>query len=132
MTKKRYKKKKARPHDGSTDSHHLCWPRRDWNKGAAKKLRAHHYCIVRIPKRSLHQRIHNESPVVPVPKKLNVDSALFQLALLERFGGIRYDDPIEKRLRVLAAIFDCSEQPTADAFREQLEVVRKFDGKPSK
>lgn len=124
--KKRYKKKRGKPCNSSVDNHHLLWPRRTWGRQPQRKLRCHPYCSVVVPKNTLHRLIHSETDPVPVPNDVNIDSALYQLNLLERFGGISLDDPIEKRLMVLAAIFDCSEQPTADMLRKQMEVVRKF------
>lgn len=92
-------------------------------------LRRHHYCIVCIPKDTVHKHIHNSIPFIPPPREITAGSALEQLALLERFGGISQSDPIEKRLLVLAALFDCVDQATADAFRKQLEIVREFNKK---
>ncbi len=53
-------------------------------------------------------------------------SALNQLMMLEQSGAISDDDDIEKRLMILAALFDCVEQPTADAFRKQQQVAHEF------
>lgn len=68
---------------------------------------------------------------IPPPSQEGAKSALWHLRYLERYGGISDSDSIEKRLIVLIALFECSEQPTADAFKKQLEVVREFNKKPS-
>lgn len=49
--------------------------------------------------------------------------------MLEQAGAISDDDNIEKRLMVLAALFDCVEQPTADAFRKQQQIAHEFYNK---
>lgn len=67
---------------------------------------------------------------IPVPSDMSAECALNQLVLLEQRGGISCEDGIEKRLMVLAALFDCSDQPTADAFRKQLSIVHEFNNKP--
>ena len=63
---------------------------------------------------------------MPVPKDINALRALEQLRLLERYGAISDSDSFERRLQLLAALFDCTEQPTADAFRRQAKIVRDF------
>lgn len=55
---------------------------------------------------------------------------LEQLGYLEKYGAISESDPVERRLQLLASLFDCIEQPTADAFRKQLQVVREFKKTP--
>lgn len=129
--KRRFKKKKKRRICGNTpcDSHHLCYQRRHWNRGALFELRKFHYCRMYIPKDTLHHVIHEFVGDIPAPKEFNARSALEQLRMLEHYGAISDDDPIEKRLKLLAALFDCCDQPTADAFRAQLEVVNKFYNK---
>ena len=78
----------------------------------------------------MHQEIHALTDGVPIPQKFNVEGILFQLELLERYGGIHPYDPIEKRLQVLIALTECSEQPTCDALKKQLEICDRFN-KPS-
>lgn len=67
---------------------------------------------------------------VPVPDAEATKCALQQLALLAKYGAIHEDDPIEKRLTVLTALFECIDQPTANGFREQLRIVREFKKAP--
>lgn len=125
------KKRKAKVQVKSLyDRHHLLWTRRSWEKGALRKLRLHPYCIVVLHRDTLHQYIHAKMTDIPVPKTSSVKAVLDHLALLEGYGAIGSNDPIEKRLNVLAALFDCMEQPTADALREQLRIVREFNYPP--
>ena len=63
---------------------------------------------------------------VPVPRKISARQALAQLRMLEKANAIHDYDSIEKRLALLASLFDCIEQPTADGFRKQLELVRFY------
>lgn len=66
---------------------------------------------------------------IPVPKAVNIKSALEQLGALERFGGISREDTIEKRLRVLMVLFDCVEPETYGAIKRQYDIVKEFYGK---
>ena len=112
------------------DNHHLCWPKHDWQKGYAKAIRTHWYFIMKIPRRTLHAKIHHEMMWIPPPKGQQAKAAYEQIIALESYGALRKDDPIEKRLQLLVALFDCAEQPTCDAFKRQLEIVRKFYSGP--
>lgn len=107
------------------DTHHLLWYKREYNKGWAKRIRDHWYCRVGIPRDTLHRKIHCEVAHIPVPKVFVIKDALYQLELLERFGGISRDDPIEKRLQVLMALFDCVEPKTYEALKKQYEVCKQ-------
>ena len=118
------KKRKVQRMNAGTNEHHLCWQRRKWKGEYAYKLRTYPYCIVTMPQ-SLHRKIHEKMREVPVPSETSAKFALDHLEYLKCYGGIRPDDPIEKRLSILAALFDCSNQPTADAFRKQLNIIRK-------
>ena len=132
--KKRYKTQHGTPRSKSCkkpyDSHHLCYTKRSWSGGALSEIRRFHYCIMQIPRNTLHREIHKEVGYIPVPKYQNAKDALAQLRILEERGAISDNDPLEKRLCILAFLFDCCDQPTADGFRKQLEVVRKFRYKP--
>lgn len=110
------------------DTHHIFYTKVSWTSATADKLRAHWYCIVEIPKGTVHHKIHEKVRYIPVPKNDNIRFALAQLDLLEDYGAIRSDDPIEKRLQLLAGLFDCTDQPTADALRKQIEAVREAKG----
>lgn len=108
------------------DNHHIFYCRHDYAKGWAKILRTHWYCSVEIPKNTLHKRLHLELERVPVPSACNIQSALVQLDLLEKFGAIHSYDDIERRLMVLMALFDCAEPKTHKALKKQDDIVRKF------
>lgn len=108
------------------DCHHLLWYKREYSKGWAKRIRDHWYCRVDIPRDTLHREIHNQVVHIPVPKVLSIKDALYQLELLERFGGISKDDDIEKRLKVLMALFDCCEPATHRALEKQYQVVCEY------
>ena len=112
------------------DRHHLCFIARRWKTGYLAELRKFHYCIVLIPRDSLHRLIHENVGSIPPPSGANAKDALRHLRSLEKYGAISDSDPIEKRLKVLIALFDCCEQAKADEFRRQLGVVCKFYSDP--
>ena len=128
---KRRKRKDRRVNANICDQHHLCFIRRRWSTGAIRELRQFHYCIMPLPKATLHKYIRQNMTHIPVPSEIAARNTLDQLLYLERFGAISDDDPIEKRLMLLAALFDCIAQPTADGFRRQLQIVHEFYTKPS-
>lgn len=114
----------------SYDSHHLFYTKACWNSLAAKRLRQHWYCIVDgVPRKELHQKIHEKVRYVPVPKDDNIWEVLDQLTILEEYKAISDSDPIEKRLELFIDLFGCIEEPTAEALRKQLEVCESY--KPS-
>lgn len=128
--KKRKKKRSSYPCNCGNNSHHLLWQRRLWNKGAVKTLRSYHYCIVDIPANTIHRKIHESIRAIPVPRQESAERVLWHLQYLEKFGGIKSNDSIEKRLKVLIALFECSEQPTADALKKQLSIVHELKKAP--
>lgn len=127
--KKKLVYRKKRRLKTSYDKHHLFWIRNEWNKGELEKLRVHPYCIIEINRDTVHRYLHNHLAYIPVPKECAVERILFQLKCLEQYGAISSKDSIEKRLSVLIALFECSEQPTADALKEQLRLVHEFYNK---
>ena len=94
------------------------------------ELRNFHYCIVLIPRDTLHRYIHEEIATIHPPKPINAKEALNHLRLLEQHGAINDGDDIEKRLKILIALFDCVELSTTDGLRQQLKIVREFKNKP--
>lgn len=130
---KKVKKRNRHPHTSNQyrDTHHILWPRHDWNKGWAKALRTHWYLRVDIPMRTLHRTIHHEMARVPVPRAINIKDAMYQLSQLEKHGAIHPYDTLEKRLYVLMALFDCCEPATHAALEQQYNIVRKFYKKTS-
>lgn len=123
---KKHKKKQPRPTSSVRDRHHLCYQRKKWTRGSLRLLRDYWYCKVSIPRDTLHKKLHLEVSDVPVPSESSAKSALKQLEMLEEYNAISEYDSIERRLDILASLFDCSDQETANAFRKQLEVVREF------
>lgn len=111
------------------DRHHLLWCRKDWNTGYAHALREHWYLRMTIPKSALHVPIHESVPNIPVPTSSSAKEAYAQLTLLETYGAIHKSDPIEKRLKLLIALFDCQEPETAEALKKQLRVVQEYNKK---
>lgn len=101
-----------------------------WNRGILEVLRTYHYCVIPIPKCTLHRYIHENLRNIPAPSPIAAKGALEQLELLDKMGVLHDTDPIEKRLKLLAALFDCSAQPTADGIRKQLDIVRRFYTQP--
>ena len=126
--KRRYRRgrKVRRAIRSSSDRHHLCWTKSQWERGIFQAFRLHPYCIVVIPRDTLHRYIHSKMNRVPVPRYDSVRLALARLEYLERIEAIRCDDSIEKRLEVLASLFDYSDPDTANAFRKQLKIVRGY------
>lgn len=128
--KRRYERNKkakctATVHDSKVDRHHLLFQRRNYH-GALAELRSYPYCVVSIPKDSLHRMIHESVHNVPTPKPANAREVLQELRTLYRYGGIKDTDDIEKRLVVLIALFDIIEQPTCDALKKQLAIVQEY------
>lgn len=106
--------------------HYILWYEHYYTKGWAKALRDHWYCRIVIPHNTLHREIHANVSHIPVPRVSTIKDALFQLQLLEKFGGISPNDNFDKRLMVLMAIFDCAEPATYDALKKQHDIVCKF------
>lgn len=127
--KTKHRVEKSAKSSRALDTHHLCYQKKNW-KRTGNYLRDFWYCRVDIPKNTLHKAIHRVVDNVPVPKAANARAALDQLIRLETYGAIHEWDPIEKRLSLLIALFDCVEQPTADAFRKQLQVVHEYKKAP--
>lgn len=135
MSKRKKKKKLARKklrrsfRSNVCDMHHLCWVRKRWSSSVAHKFRLHPYCIVSIPKNTLHWYIHQNMTHIPVPTDEVLRNALHRLEIMELVEEIRMDDQIEKRLQVLVNLFAESAPSTAEGFRTQLRLVHEFNQK---
>lgn len=129
--KKRLRKRAEPKQPIREDKHHIFFMRRRWAGGLRGKLRNHAYCMAYIPKNTLHHEIHEAVKYVPLPRESSVNVVLWHLKLLKSQGATHDNDSLERRLVVLIALFDYIEQPTADALRAQLEVVRRFYHNPS-
>lgn len=135
MAKRRRKKRKKKsakkcPIRAGYDRHHIFYQGRHYNCAELLQLRNHPYCVVPIPRDTLHREIHEFVGDIPKPSKINAKETLFQIEALEKAGSISLEDSLEKRLDLLAFFFDCVEQPTADALRKQLKIVCKFNQEP--
>ena len=129
MSKKRIYRRKRRCKSRSMsalDNHHIFYQRRHYKRGSLFELRNYHYCIIPIPKNTLHMEIHEYLGDIPTPSEINAKAALEQLYLLEDYHAISASDSLEKRLMVLIALFECGEQLTADALKRQLDIVCEF------
>ena len=127
--KKRYSKRR-KPRmpivsDSAMDRHHIMFQRRHYT-GIQSEFRNYPYCVVSIPKNTLHRQIHEYLGDIPAPRPVNAREALWQLKVLYRYGGISDDDDIETRIKVLISLFECVEQPTADALKKQLAIVQNY------
>lgn len=112
------------------DNHHICFPRTLWQKGVGIMLRQYWYCIVSIPRETLHQEIHHEVSDIPVPRNSSIMNVLEALNRLAEQGAIHKEDGIERRLQILIALFDCIEPKTTKALKKQLQVVERFYQSP--
>lgn len=127
--KKRRHRNKRVSISNHLDRHHICYQRRYWKGEALHELRDFWYSIILIPRDTLHHEIHQEVEAVPPPKNINARHALVQLRLLEKYGAIKETDSLEFRLKVYIALFEYTDKKTADGFRKQLEIVRRFNQK---
>ena len=108
------------------DKHHLCFIGRRWNNGWLASFRKYWYCIVKIPRDTIHRYIHENLATISPPSPENAKAALEQLWELNKYGAIHDTDSIERRLEVLIALFDCVEPKTTEGFRKQLELIREY------
>ena len=123
------KRKRKRKHYRSTnriDCHHIFWERRQYKGHWLKALREHPYCRAYIPKDTLHKTIHCRIKFVPLPEPSSARDAISELEQLAQYKVIHNDDPLERKLLVLKALFDCVEEQTAFALKQQLQIVREF------
>ena len=108
------------------DKHHIFYIRKEWNRGDLDKLRLHRYCIVKVRRNSLHRYLHTHLAYIPAPSEDKAKAIINLLKFLEDNKAIGPKDTLEKRLAVLISIFEFVEQPTADALKEQLKIIREF------
>ena len=126
--KKRANRRNARaPVFRAYDVHHIFFQGCKWKTRWAKRLREMPYCKVILPRTTVHNAIHHYIQTVPVPKEINARMVVESLEELKQYEAIHATDSVEKRLRVLIALFECVEEPTTNALKAQLEVVSKFE-----
>ena len=129
--RKRRRNKSWQSNRRAVDCHHIFFMRKMYKGQALHELRDYWYCRVYLPKNTVHKAIHAKIALVPAPKEVNARRALRQLQFLEQHEAISPDDNFEMRIAILSAVFDCTEQATADALREQVTIARDFYNKPS-
>lgn len=130
--KKRSKKRKKRHYINlsARDTHHLCFQRKQWQRGNLRLLKDFWYCKICIKRDTLHRYIHENISNITPPKDTSAKYALEQLELLEKYEAISEYDSIERRLNILASLFDSCDQATADDFRTQLRIICEFKKPP--
>lgn len=134
MAKKKIRSKKCKKkrciNYNVRDTHHLCYQQNKWQHGNLRCLRDYWYCKILIPRDTLHRFIHLKLNDIPAPKDLSAKNALEQLEELEKYSVISEYDSVERRLGILASLFDCCDQDTADGFREQLKIICEYKKSP--
>lgn len=126
----RKRKKKRYINTNIHDTHHLCYQQKQWQRGNLRKLKDYWYCKVKINRDTLHKYIHNNLGNITPPQDSSAKAALEQLEYLAKYSAISEFDSIERRLDILAALFDCSDQQTANDFREQLRLICELKRTP--
>lgn len=127
---KKYRHKKHFSRTNVTDKHHLLWIGSHWNRGSLRELRNYPYCIVEIPKDTLHKHIHANMTSIPLPTEASARYVLQSLRNLMREGLISDDDSARERLTILVGLFTQALEPaTADALRKQLHLIYSYNKK---
>ena len=65
------------------DSHHLCYTRKGWSKKYARKFRTDKYCIVMLPRDTIHAQIHQHLIEIPAPTEDGAEG----IKLCDRWQG---------------------------------------------
>ena len=104
--------------------HHILWPKRNWKKGYAKKLRDHYY-MKYLMNQWVHENLHANLTIITVPNGSACRKAYEKLCEMYRRGEISEYDKVERRIDVLIGILEkenCS--ITICELRQQKEVAR--------
>lgn len=121
------KRKKKRPVNLSRkDYHHILFQGRHWKQGWAKRLREHPYCGGYIPQMTLHREIHSKIHDVPTPNGAECRVAVEALNSWLEAGYISLDDPMERKIEMIAKCFRAKCPATTAVLDWQREVVSKF------
>ena len=121
------KRKKKRPTNLTReDYHHILFQGRHWKNGWAKILREHRYCGGYIPQMTLHREIHSKIHDVPTPNGADCRIAVEALNSWLEAGYISLDDPIERKIEMIAKCFRAKCPATTAILDWQREVVVKF------
>jgi hypothetical protein len=120
------KKKKHSPNLMRKDYHHILFQGRHWKQGWAKILREHKYCGGYIPQDTLHREIHSKIHDIPTPNGSECRKAVEALNSWLDAGYISLDDPIERKIEMIAKCFRANCPATTAILDWQREVVIKF------
>lgn len=121
------RKKNRRPVNLSReDYHHILFQGRHWKNGWAKRLREHPYCGGYIPQMTLHREIHSKIHDVPTPNGAECRIAVEALDSWLKAGYISLDDPMERKIEMIAKCFRAKCPATTAVLDWQREVVLKF------
>ena len=129
MSKKHRGVKQKRVDSNRTDYHHILFQGRHWSQGWAKILREHHYCGAYIPQMTLHREIHSKIHDVPTPNGKDCRQAVEAINSWLEAKWISYDDPIEKKIEIIASCFRANCPATTAILDWQKEIVVKFCNK---
>lgn len=129
--KQRYNHRKYRKNKScdcyAMDRHHIFFQRRHYS-GSLLKLRLFPYCIVEVPRNTLHRRIHEYIGDIPCPSGETAEYVVKVLREKLDGGEISMDDRIDKRLKILISIMQDVEFQTVEALYKQLAIVKDFYG----
>lgn len=120
------KKKKHNLNLYKKDYHHILFQGRHWKQGWAKILREHKYCGGYIPQDTLHREIHSKIHDIPTPNGSECRKAVEALNSWLDAGYISLDDPIERKIEMIAKCFRANCPATTAILDWQREVVIKF------
>lgn len=109
-----------------TTSFHILYIHREWSRVYLNRLRLHPYCVINIPRDTLHHFIHANLEKIPAPRGESAKEVLFHLQYLSEHKAISLKDPIEKRIVLLISLFNYMEPATTEALKKQLALVRSF------
>lgn len=120
------KKKQRHPAPNQRDRHHLLFTRRTWTGCWAKCLREHPYTSVRIPRKAMHDSIHEHCLAIPPPPEWVCEAVWHELNDMQDLGLIGKHDDITQRLTVLIEEFKCFEgtEYTVQMLEWQRKIVQ--------
>lgn len=122
-------RRKSKPKNLREDYHHILFQGRHWKQGWAKKLREHPYCGGYIPQMTLHREIHSKIHDIPTPNGVDCRTAVLALNNWLDAGYISLDDPLDKKIEMIAKCFRAKCPATTAMLDWQREVVAKFYGR---
>lgn len=122
-------RRKSKPKNLREDYHHILFQGRHWKQGWAKKLREHPYCGGYIPQMTLHREIHSKIHDIPTPNGADCRTAVLALNNWLDAGYISLDDPLDKKIEMIAKCFRAKCPATTAMLDWQREVVAKFYGR---